>query len=60
MDSFEWNKIFGAVLGTVLFVATLNILVNGLMTPHKAEKPWKWPLRKTFRRVTRRQRLLPM
>jgi cytochrome c len=39
MDSFEWNKIFGAVLGTVLFVATLNILVNGLMTPHKAEKP---------------------
>jgi cytochrome c len=39
MDSFEWNKIFGAVLGTVLFVASLNILINGLMTPHKAEKP---------------------
>jgi cytochrome c len=39
MDSFEWNKIFGAVLGTVLFVVTLNILVGGLMTPHKAEKP---------------------
>ena len=39
MDSFEWNKIFGAVLGTVLFVATLNILVNGMMSPHKADKP---------------------
>lgn len=39
MDSFEWNKIFGAVLGTVLFVVTLNILVGGLMTPPKAEKP---------------------
>jgi len=39
MDSFEWNKIFGAVLGTVLFVATLNILVNGMMSPHTAEKP---------------------
>ena len=39
MDSFEWNKIFGAVLGTVLFVVTLNILVGDLMTPHKAEKP---------------------
>lgn len=39
MDSFEWNKIFGAVLGTVLFVVTLNILVGGLMTTPKADKP---------------------
>lgn len=39
MDSFEWNKIFGAVLGTVLFVASVNILINGLMSPPKAEKP---------------------
>lgn len=39
MDSFEWNKIFGAVLGTVLLVVTLNILVGDLMTPPKAEKP---------------------
>ncbi len=39
MDSFEWNKIFGAVLGTVLAVVTLNILVDGLMTPPKADKP---------------------
>ena len=39
MDSFEWNKIFGAVLGTVLFIVSLNMLINGLMTPHKAETP---------------------
>ena len=39
MDSFEWNKIFGAVLGTVLFIASLNILVNGMTAPPKAEKP---------------------
>ena len=39
MDSFEWNKIFGAVLGTVLFVASLNVLVNGMMKAPKAEKP---------------------
>jgi cytochrome c len=39
MDSFEWNKIFGAVLGTALFVAALNLLVGGLMEPEKAAKP---------------------
>jgi len=39
MDSFEWNKIFGAVLGTVLVVASLNMLVGGLMEPEKAAKP---------------------
>ena len=39
MDSFEWNKIFGAVLGTVLVVVALYIGVEGLMSPHKAEKP---------------------
>ncbi|MEQ1755258.1 MAG: cytochrome c family protein [Micropepsaceae bacterium] len=39
MDSFEWNKIFGAVLGTVLFVVALNLLVGGLMTPEKSDKP---------------------
>jgi len=35
MDSFEWNKIIGAVLGTTLFVAALNILVDELMKPEK-------------------------
>jgi cytochrome c len=39
MDSFEWNKIFGAVLGTALFVVALSILVSGLMESDKAEKP---------------------
>lgn len=39
MDSFEWNKIIGAVLGTLLFVVALNIVVSGLLAPHKAEKP---------------------
>ena len=32
MDSFEWNKILGAVLGTTLFIAGLNILVDEFMT----------------------------
>jgi len=36
MDSFEWNKILGAVLGTLLFVAALNILVDEFMKPEKA------------------------
>ena len=35
MDSFEWNKILGAVLGTVLFVAALNIIVDEFMKPEK-------------------------
>ena len=39
MDSFEWNKIFGAVLATALFVVTLNVFVGGLMTPHKSGTP---------------------
>lgn len=39
MDSFEWNKIFGAILGTALFVVGLNIGVSGYMAPHKAAKP---------------------
>ena len=39
MDSFEWNKIFGAILGTALFVVALNIVVGGYMAPHKSDKP---------------------
>lgn len=39
MDSFEWNKIFGAILGTALFVVGLNIVVSGFMAPHQAAKP---------------------
>ncbi len=39
MDSFEWNKIFGAVLGTALFVVALGIVVDGVMAPEKSDKP---------------------
>lgn len=39
MDSFEWNKIFGAVLGTVLVIAGLNIVVGKMMAPHQSGKP---------------------
>jgi cytochrome c len=39
MDSFEWNKIIGAVLGTLLAVVALHIVVSGLLAPDKAERP---------------------
>lgn len=39
MDSFEWNKIFGAVLGTVLVIAGLNIVIGKMMAPHQSGKP---------------------
>lgn len=39
MDGFELNKILGAVLGTILFVLSLNIIAGGLFAPHAPEKP---------------------
>ncbi len=36
MDSFELNKIAGAVLGTCLFVMGMNILSGVIFTPKKA------------------------
>ena len=39
MDSFEWNKIIGAVLGTILLIVGLYIGVGGLMESKPAEKP---------------------
>ena len=36
MDSFELNKIMGAVLGTCLFVMGLNIVSAAVFTPKKA------------------------
>lgn len=36
MDSFETNKILGAVLATLLFVVGVNILSGIIFTPHKA------------------------
>jgi len=39
MDSFELNKILGAVLGTCLITLTLNITAGAIFTPHKPAKP---------------------
>jgi cytochrome c len=39
MDSFELNKIMGAVLGTCLFLLALNIGAGAMFAPHKPEKP---------------------
>jgi len=39
MNSFELNKILGAVLGTCLVLLALNITAGAIFAPHKAEKP---------------------
>ena len=39
MDSFELNKIMGAVLATCLFVLSLNIAAGAVFAPPKMEKP---------------------
>jgi len=39
MDSFELNKILGALLGTCLFVLSLNIAVGAIFAPQKPAKP---------------------
>ncbi len=39
MDSFELNKVMGAVLATCLGLLSLNIAANALFSPHKPEKP---------------------
>ena len=39
MDSFELNKILGAVLGTCLFVLALNITAGAMFTAPKPAKP---------------------
>ena len=39
MDSFELNKILGAVLGTCLFLLALNIAAGAMFAPPKPEKP---------------------
>ena len=38
-DSFEINKILGAVLGTLLVTLALNIVTGAIFTPHKLDKP---------------------
>jgi cytochrome c len=39
MDSFELNKVLGAVLGTCLALLSLNIAAGALFTNHVPEKP---------------------
>lgn len=39
MDSFELNKIMGAILATCLGVLTLNIAAGAIFAPGKLEKP---------------------
>jgi cytochrome c len=39
MDSFELNKIMGALLGTCLFVLSVNIVSGAIFAPGKVEKP---------------------
>jgi cytochrome c len=39
MDSFELNKILGAVLGTCLGVLALNIVAGAIFAPEKPPKP---------------------
>jgi len=39
MDSFELNKIIGAVLGTVFVVFSLNLISDTLFAAHSPEKP---------------------
>jgi cytochrome c len=39
MDSFELNKVLGALLGTCLFLVSLNIATGALFAPSKMAKP---------------------
>ncbi|HWW48077.1 MAG TPA: cytochrome c family protein [Xanthobacteraceae bacterium] len=39
MDSFELNKIMGAILGTCLVLLTMNIAANAIFAPKMPEKP---------------------
>src|SRR5260370_16997069 len=39
MDSFEINKVLGAVLGTCLALLSLNIAAGAIFTSHNPEKP---------------------
>jgi cytochrome c len=39
MDSFELNKIIGAILGTCILVLVTSFAANALFAPHMPEKP---------------------
>jgi len=38
MDSFEWNKIFGAILVALLIAMVSSLVGDGLISPKKLEK----------------------
>ena len=39
MDSFEWNKIIGAVLGTVMFIFVIRLVAEAVYEPSTPAKP---------------------
>jgi cytochrome c len=39
MDSFEWNKIIGAVLGTAIFIFVVRVVAESIYEPEKPAKP---------------------
>jgi len=39
MDSFEWNKIIGAVLGTAIFIFVVRVVADTIYEPEKPTKP---------------------
>jgi cytochrome c len=39
MDGFEVNKILGAILGTLLFTLSINIIAGGIFATHAPAKP---------------------
>ena len=39
MDSFEWNKIIGAILGTAIFIFVVRVVAEGIYEPEKPAKP---------------------
>ena len=39
MDSFEWNKVIGAVLGTVMFIFVIRLIAEAVYEPATPAKP---------------------
>ncbi|HET7084276.1 MAG TPA: cytochrome c family protein [Rhizomicrobium sp.] len=39
MDSFEWNKIIGAVLGTAIFIFVVRLVAEKIYEPEQPAKP---------------------
>lgn len=39
MDSFEWNKIIGAVLGTAIFIFVVRVVADAIYEPERPAKP---------------------